>query len=304
MQTSWLRTGMGCLLLGFLIALVGCHENPALPDSIIPYQCRVARVEVIDTTFRSTTTYDYDQSGNLIKVVTPTGTRTYTYASDGYLTKLDDGSTSLTYQYEGTPKRIKLISGGTQKYTYVYEGDNLKTYTAQNSTGETTYTYSGGQLTDVKVTSGNTPKVQNGKIVQYTAVTGNSMTDVYNNLDQLTSSESISSNGLDRSVSTYTYDDKLTYLYTGLFFRGFPKIGQADRFGQPGPYFNQPGQNLAINNIITLNTKTYRKAGTGWGDALTDKTLRYKQAYYQNRYSLGYDRSDGQRVRYVYSNCE
>ncbi|RIV25418.1 hypothetical protein DYU11_08965 [Fibrisoma montanum] len=306
MQTHWLRTGIGCFLFGLLMVLVSCHEEPALPDSIVPYQCRIAQVEIIDTTYRSTTAYEYDKSGNLTKIVFPSGTRTYTYDSEGYLTKTEDGGTVLTYQYESNPKRIKEISGGTLKYSYAYEGDNLKTYSIQNGTAVITYTYSAGQLSDIRTTPTDIFKVQNGKISQEKYTNGAILNDIYNNLDQLVSQEYIFPNGMERRVYTYTYDDdsKISYSNTGLFFKGFPKLGQGKSVHQPGPYMNSPGRAVATNNILTLTETYYRKVGTGWGDPLFNRTLRYKHAYYQNRYSLGYARSDGQRVRYTYSNCE
>ncbi len=287
-----------CLLT--LFGLNSCHEEPNLPNSLIPYSCRVAKVELIDTTSRVVYTYEYDQSGNRTKSNDHRGERTFTFDGAGeYVLSQQVGGVPLTYQYDGTgtSRRISRIAGGSVSYDYIYEGGSLKTYIVKENNVTTTHAYSGGKLSGVTVSTGETVTVQNGKITRRDDGKGNVSNFTYNSNNQLTQVETITTS--ERRVIAYSYDTKFTYQNSGLLLRGFPGSGAE---GQPGPGLDEPGGPVPINNYQTINTKVYRPASAT--APVSDRTLRFNHDYYRNSYSLGYGRSDGARARYTYTNCD
>jgi|GEM_PF-3533538 len=321
-----MRTVISSLTIGGLLALAvlsGCHQEPALPTSIVPFGCRVSQVDYIDTTSRATYRYRYDLKGNRTGSTDGSTTRAYTLdTTSGYVTSQDVNGIKLTYQYDGTPKRISRIAGGSVSYVYTYDGDKLKTYVASENGRTITYTFSDGKLTAVTGVPGETITVANGKISQRTDAAGNSIAYTYTG-DKLTQTEFASPTG--RRVITYTYDAKSFYTNTGLFFRGFPRIPTAQPGAeiQPGPgldniggpvNLNTPinssrdrigldeiGGLVQINNYQTIGIKQYAKGATE--TLVSDRTLRYTHQYNADGYSLGYSRTDGARARFYYTNC-
>ncbi|MBC7571349.1 MAG: hypothetical protein H7319_16695 [Spirosoma sp.] len=321
-----MRTVISSLTLGGLLTwaiLSGCHQEPALPTSIVPFGCRVSQVDYIDTTSRSTYRYQYDLKGNRTGSADGSTTRAYTLdTTSGYVTSQDVNGAKLAYQYDGTPKRISRIAGGAVSYAYTYEGEDLKTYVASENGRTITYVFTGGKLTAVTGVPGETITVASGKISQRTDAAGNAITYTYTG-DKLTQTEFISSTG--RQVIAYTYDTKSFYTNTGLFFLGFPRIPTAQPGAeiQPGPGLDNIGGpvNLSIpinssrdrigvdeigglvqiNNYQTIGIKQYAKGAT---ETLTpERILRYTHQYNADGYSLGYSRTDGARARFYYTNC-
>jgi len=321
-----MRNVFSFLLPGSLLVLAvtaGCHQEPTLPTSIVPFGCRVSLVDYIDTTSRSTYRYQYDAAGNRVSSTDGSTTRAYVLdTTSGYVTSQNVNGTKLTYQYEGTPQRISRIAGGAVSYVYTYEGDNLKSYVANENGRTVTYTFSGGKLTAVTGVPGETIVVTNGKISQRTDAAGNAIAYTYAG-DKLTQTELTTPTG--RQVTAYTYDAKSFYTNTGLFFRGFPRIATAEPGAeiQPGPGLDniggpadlsrpitssrdrigldEIGGPVQINNYQTIGIKRYAK-GTP-ETLLSDQTLRYTHQYNADGYSLGYARTDGARARFYYTNC-
>ena len=301
----------------------GCHQEPTLPTSIVPFGCRVALVDYIDTTSRSTYRYQYDAAGNRVGSTDGSTTRSFTLDNVGeYVTSQDVNGTKLTCQYDGTPKRISRITGGAVSYAYTYEGNDLKTYVASENGRTVTYAFTGGKLTAVMGVPGETITVVDGKISQRTDAAGNVIAYTYTG-DKLKQTELTSAAG--RQVITYAYDTKLFYTNTGLFFRGFPRIptAQPGTEIQPGPGLDniggpvdlshplitsrdrigldEIGGPVQVNNYQTIGIKQYAKGTTE--TLLSDRTLQYKHQYNADGYSLGYARTDGARARFYYTNC-
>jgi RHS repeat-associated protein len=69
----------------------------------------------------STTTYTYDQNGNLAS----DGTRTFEWDAENRLTAVKQGATTLaSFTYDGKGRRAQKIAGGVT-HTYIYEGVNV-----------------------------------------------------------------------------------------------------------------------------------------------------------------------------------
>ena len=300
-----------------LIAVNGCHQDPAIPASAIPPACRVVQVVTIDAPYRDTLTYRYNDFGHVISAtyrrrmdgqLTTTTDQTFTYSADHYLNGQTERITTYTsngpvqtnkgylFTYQENPKliqQIKVVDNTTGKLlsgsAYTYEGSNLKTYTELDGTGAPgrTFTYdASGKLTQVSVAGqSGSPTVTNGKISS--EVVGSlTYTYTYDGQGQLKQQEarSTTSTTAPRSVVVYTYDTKPYWKNTQLRFRGIPT-----------PDLGRPVQ---AANILTSTVQNYQ------GDKkLNEVVTRYTYAYNANGYPIGYSRTDGARQVINYSNC-
>lgn len=298
MNSSWQKSLAGWFVV--LGGLTNCHQEPALPATIIPFGCRVSQVEYTDTTSRVIYQYQYDPAGNRTASSDNRGARVFTFdANREYVVSQQVSGATLTYQYDNAPKRIIRIAGGSVIYDYTYEGANLKSYTAKEGSTTTVYVFSGGKLTDVTTNSGETIVVRDGKIGQRTDARGNVISYTYDSQGQLTQIDYRYPAIGERKQIVYTYDSKRFYTNTGLYLRGFPVL--ADK-GQPGPGLDEVGGPVQVNNYQTVTTKLY-KTVSGTETLVSDKTLAYRHTYNQENYSLGYARTDGARARFYYTNC-
>ncbi|GAB4002236.1 hypothetical protein GCM10028807_60450 [Spirosoma daeguense] len=278
-----------------------CHEEPSLPNTLIPPSCYVGRLDFVDTTSRYSATYTYDSFGNRTGSVDELTKETRTYKLDTerqYVLSQDVNGTALTYQYDEavSPKRISKITGGSFSYEYTYEGSGLQLKTFASKEGNTTktYTFTGGKLTGLAVNPASaTYEIKDEKISKITDTQGN-VTNLTYTSGQITQAEYVYTSGLRRLV-TYTYDDKFFYANSGLYVRGFPRMTDT---GQPGPGLNDIGYPFQKNNFKTVTTKVFR--GT---TEISSQTLVYQHQYNQVGYSLGFARSDGARARFFYANC-
>ena len=121
-----------------------------------------------DGVTRATTTYGYDNLGNLTSVTPPSGfgSRSFTYTSLGRLwTANNPESGAITYTYDGNGNLKTRTDARSIVTTFTYSALNqVKTKTYTGGTPEVDYSYDHGRLTQVSTVGGST--------YQYTAFDG------------------------------------------------------------------------------------------------------------------------------------
>lgn len=280
------------LLFMLLAALFGCHQDPIVPDSIIPAGCKIGMVETIDEITTSRKTNTYNAFGSLIKETYVAGTagyvNDYTYDADRYLTgskktPTTGTPTTETYTYDDQKRIRQVLTNGSVTEQFDYLGDKLTTYTTKSSSGSSvsTYTFSDGKLTAITIPNGTVSVSNTGRTTSTTYTDGTVASIDYDTKGQLTRYGYTSPTY--RFLLTITYDTRSSPDIASLRQRGWPAL----------EFFSEPQSNYAnytfqdyVSNTLTTNLKyTY--------------TYDYnKQGFPTRQY-----RSDGYREKYYYTNC-
>ncbi|MGF7217442.1 hypothetical protein GGR92_003616 [Spirosoma lacussanchae] len=308
--------GYSLWISALVAGITGCHEDPFLPKSAIPFVCQLSQSVTIDEDLRDTTTYQYNSFGNVEKStyrrwikgqLMMSTEHVYVYTADHYLTSQveqlinRDNSGRQTkqvngylYTYEeGRLRTVKIIDNTTNVTLgyrdYTYDGDRLKTYTETDANRAITkrYTYDDtGELSSCQAPgSVSSYTVNKGKIIAESHYGNPDSTDIRYQFDSRGQLEKQTIySGLSRVQYSYTYDNNPYWYRTQLGLRGIPALD----LGEHRPLHN-------------LKTRTYQRYQND--RLLEEQTLVYSHAYNKNGYSLGYGRSDGARQINYYINC-
>ena len=300
-----------CWLLFGFNGLVGCHQDPLLPDSAIPTTCRIYQLVNIDEGVRDTTLYAYNNFGLIDKttyrrwangqLVTKID-QDFTYTVDHYLlTQIDRTTTrtasgnltqqnkGYTYAYkDGRVDQVAIIdnSFGTKLgfRQYTYEGDKLRTYveTDGNTTLVKRYTFDGSGKLSAYEEPGVTSTLSNGKIVKRVYSNGITTSYTYDTEGQLSTQVTTSSTGV--LETNYSYDNRPYWNKTQLSLRGIPAPDL--------------GEHVQQHNLFSYSYKQSQN-----GQITSQRSFSYKHDYNKVGYSQGFSRSDGARQITYYSNC-
>lgn len=313
-------------LFTLLAALAGCHQDPAVPGSIIPATCQLGMIETVDESptadgNTSVQTSLYNAFGSVVtesfrrrqRAATTTWDARYTYSDDKFLTAYEQtGGPGIreTYQYDGTNRLTKIQrteSGGNQTIDYVYSGDNVSEYTIKNSAGVATarYTFAAGTLTGVTFSNGSAA-VSGGKIISRTYADGASCTYQFDSQGRMTGLDS--TRGPAKYQFLYTYDTRTYAPNASLRQRGWPKpdldlggvnpVSALTALATAGVRLDQLGNSRLAGNLTSV---TYRLFTNGVAGAPVITTYQY--TYNSQNFPRGFSRSDGFRTKYYYTNC-
>ncbi len=315
-----------CLYI-LLTALAGCHQNPAVPGSIIPATCQLGMIETVDESpaaegNTSVQTSLYNAFGSVVtesfrrkQGATTTGTweARYTYSEDKFLTAYQQtGGPGIaeTYQYDDAKRLTKVqrtAAGGNQTMDYTYSGDRVSEYTVKNSAGVTTarYTFSGGTLTGVTFSNGSAT-VSGGKITSLTYTDGASCTYQFDAQGRMTGLDS--TRGPARYQFTYTYDSRTYAPNASLRQRGWPNpdidlgginpVGALTALATSGVRLDQLANSRLAGNLSSVTYQLFTNGVAG-----TPVITTYQYAYNSQSFPRGFSRSDGFRTKYYYTNC-
>jgi YD repeat-containing protein len=203
-------------------------KDPLGNEATYVYNYAVNKIEQVTNTLKQTITKEYDNEGNLTKVIYPDGNyKTYEYDELYRLKKLRDvDGVFTTTEYDGEGKITSIVDtlGKTYKYEYDENGNLVKTtdslnyvvtytYDANNHmktvTGEdgktTTYNYNDiGKLVEEIDALGNKKSYEydlNGNLKVAKDAKGNATTYYYDPLDRLQAVKDSMSN-----ISQFTYN--------------------------------------------------------------------------------------------------
>ena len=290
-------------LFTLLAALVGCHQDPAVPDSIIPATCQLGMIETINEgAFTRLTTF-YNPFGSIVKqsyqsfenqVIKSGWDAEYSYDADRYLISYGQTPTGTgtpvreTYSYEGDPKRLRQAQrtgpAGSQTTDYTYAGNNVSAITVKTSAGTSTYTFgTDGRLTSATVASVSAVSVSGGKIRQQTYPNGTSVNYEYDTDGQLLRRDSSWAGG-NKIQENYTYDKQPFAENANLRQRGWPIVDL--------------GYRLRVNNDLTFSRQRFTN-----GVQTGQEIYRNQHEYNKGGYSRGFSVTDGYRTKYYYTNC-
>ena len=315
-------------LFTLLAALAGCHQDPAVPGSIIPATCQLGMIETInqsDLAIGNTSVQEirYNSFGSVVAesflpkqgASASTGwTAKYTYSDDKFLTAYEQtGGPGIreTYQYDGTNRLTKIqrtALGGNQTIDYAYSGDNVSEYTVKNSAGVTTarYTFAtGGTLTGVTFSNGSAT-VSGGKISNRVYSDGASCTYQFDNQGRMTGLDS--TRGPVKHQFIYTYDTRDYAPNASLRQRGWPNpdldlgginpVSALTAQATVGVRLDQLGNSRLAGNLASVTERLFTNGVAG-----APVTTTYQYAYNSQNFPRGFSRSDGFRTKYYYTNC-
>lgn len=302
-----------CWLLFGFYGIIGCHQEPIIPQSAIPPSCRLYQLVNINEGVRDTTVYVYNDFGLIAKITHRKWAngqsdtkidQDFTYTADHYLLSQVNRTSSraangnliqqakgYNYTYkDGHIEQMTIVdnASGTKLgfKLYTYEGDKLKSYeeTDGNRTIIKRYTLDAtGKLMNYEEPgSGVIATLTNGKIVKRLSPNGTTVTYTYDLKGQLT--QQVISSGTGRVEYTYSYDSMPYWDKTQLRLRGIPSPDL--------------GEHIQLNNQILYSSKRYQDE-----QLISEQSFSYKHDYNKNGYSRGYGRSDGARQINYYSNC-
>ncbi len=317
-------------LFTLLAAVAGCHQDPAVPGSIIPATCQLGMIETIDESTSangntSAQTSLYNAFGSVVSesfrrrqgtattATTATWDARYTYDADKFLTAYEQtGGPGIreTYQYDGTKRLTKVqrtAAGGNQTVDYTYSGDKVSEYTVKNSAGVATarYTFAAGILTGVTVSNGSAT-VTGGKIMSRAYTDGASCTYQFDAQGRMTGLDS--TRGTAKHQFVFSYDTRNYAPNASLQQRGWPKpdldlgginpVSALTALATSGVRLDQLGNSRLAGNLASV---TYRLFTNGVAGAPVVTTYQY--AYNSQNFPRGFSRSDGFRTKYYYTNC-
>jgi YD repeat-containing protein len=300
-----------------LCSLIGCHQEPLVPTSIIPPACRVSQLININENVRDTTNYAYNAFGQVEKStyrqwvsgqLRTSLEQNFVYSADHYLITQIDRSTNrlengtlvsenkgYLYEYSDVPKRIQTIriynndSNETLGFReYTYEGERLKTYVESDGKKAVSrrFTYDGSgkliQLDEPNARIRTTSLITNGRVTQKTYADSTITSYEYDSQGQLT--RRVTNTSREQLQYTFSYDNKPYWTKTQLLLRGFPA--------------HSLGDNSPIHNVITSG---YQRSQDN--RLVANQQLTYRHTYNKEGYSLGFGRSDGARQIIYYNNC-
>lgn len=296
----------------WLTGSISCHQEPALPVSVIPITCQIYQIANIDEGVRDTVTYTYNSFGHVEEstyrqrvnnVLTTSTKRNFTYSADHFLlTQViqttayttngsqtqDNRNYAYTYQ-DALIQRVAIrnaSSGQSLGFNeYVYENGRLKTYTETNAQNAVirSYTFDGvGKLTQFQE-SGTAATVTNGKIAKRTLQNGAVTTYEFDNRGQLV--RETTNSVANQTERTYAYDNTRHWNQTQLLLRGIPSLDL--------------GGHTFIHNLAKSTVKQTQN-----GRLIQNQIFDYTPiSPTKDGYLLGYFRSDGAQQRIVYANC-
>jgi YD repeat-containing protein len=311
MKKQYILKGLCWLLVG-VSGLVGCHQEPVLPESAIPTTCQVYQRINIDENVRDSTLYTYNSFGLIERtsyqrfvgrqVVTKID-QAFTYTGDHYLSTQIDRTTTwdanrnssqqnkgYTYTYkEGRIDQVAIVdnSFGTRLgfRQYTYEGDKLKTYTETDGNAILTrrYTFDDtGKLVNYEEAGLSQAIVSNGKIVKRVYANGTAIDYTYDAEGQLKTQINTAPNS--RQEATYSYDNRPYWDKTQLRLRGIPTPDLGDH--------------VQRHNMTAYSFKQVQN-----GQTTNQRNFSYEHNYNKAGYSRGFSRNDGARQINLYSNC-
>jgi hypothetical protein len=290
----------------------GCHQESALPTSLIPLACRITVLATVNEAVRDTTTHVYNAFGLVQSStyrrwagnqLTYSLSQTFTYADYYLIAQVDQLSTLGPAQ---------TLTRQTKGYRYAYQNDRLQQVTIYDNItnvglGSRTYTYEGNTLKSCIETDGSQqvirrytldgagnlmsyeePKtgvavlVTGGKIAQRTFPDNTRTVYEYDREGQLIREARTVG---DRTFQyTYAYDTNPHWAKTQLRLRGIPTPDPAE-----------------LPQVHNLKQSTYQILQGG--KEIGEQKLIYNHQYNKQGYSLGFGRSDGMRQANYYTNC-
>ena len=305
------------LLLSGLLLFFGCHQEPALPTTLIPPGCRLGLATYINENTSDSTAYLHDSFGYVLQSsatrkekgrVVRQLVNTFSYTDDHYLSNRVDRLTisaangqtntsngTFVYEYAGTPKRIQAIkrintTGSLDSpltITYQYTGDQLTQYSEVDGNGTSSYQVvfgADGKLKGIQIPNNQEIEILNG-LISKTISGKDTVRFTYDGQNQLVSQDFVYGATKERVIRELTYDGRQPTRTGELRLPGFP-TNTVSGYGQ------------AKSNVLT---ETIRRFRNGF---LTETTpLRYTYSFNGEGYPTGYARTDGTRARFYYTNC-
>jgi hypothetical protein len=285
-------------VLGCLVLLLGCHEEPDLSAAQIPPACRIGMVEIIREGGNvSRQVYLYNTFGDLTQAYQENQsgqrslTQTYVYDTAHYVKTREDktpaGTTLYAYTYNGPNNRISRIApvqGNGNTLEYAWEGNTLKSLTTKEANGSV---YEQLTFLETRTRPGTSERFAvdpvSGYVTSYTHANGVfetfTVNDRGNHLVKTYNEPAISK----LTSSTYTYATSGYYGDTQLRFRGIPDV--QDGSGEPG-----------LLSEYVLNQ--FRN-----GQLMLIERVRFRYTYNSEGYALGYAADTGERGKFYYANC-
>ena len=303
----------GRATIALLMLLVGCQKSTDLVTAT-SQDCQLQSEVSVRNGSQQTTTYTYNDKGQLIKTVSiPSSGKpiTYTYSYDtagnmisaltqGTLAMIDFTSTG-TYEYaDGRLTKITgqssntLVVSNTNSYSYDGSG-RLATYSTSASDpnyGTENYTFTDGTLTSGTISrsgQSSTLTVANGRVASLVDPNGGQSRFIYDANGYNTRRESFDKAGVLQSYITQEYN-AVPFKQTSTPYQVIPIL---DIYGK---------KDLLLSREAVYNADGSLKAETLYQYQANSKGYITRLSYVQNQTGVG---GQGTSVTtYSYSNCQ